>query len=162
MDAPSPSPRIGWPARLENGLLVTLLGLLIVVAIGQLLARNLFGAGWSDADPLMRTLVLWVGLTGAMVATREHRHIAIVLLPERLPPRWRARVTLAAQLFTAAVAATVAYHGARFVLMEAHYPVIAFAAVPTWATAAIIPFAFGVIAVRALHDALTACREAPR
>ncbi len=153
---------LGWAARLEDALLVMLLGLLVVLATGQMLARNLFDSGWSEADPLMRTLVLWVGLTGAMIATRENRHIAILILHERLPERVRPYVAIAAQLFTAVVAATIAFHGFRFVQMEAVNTVIAFAGIPTWASASIIPFAFAVIALRATEAAWRVWRRKRR
>jgi TRAP-type C4-dicarboxylate transport system permease small subunit len=51
-------------------------------------------------------------------------------------------------LFAAGVCAVVAYHAARFVLMERSFGSIAFASVPTWICELILPLAFGIIALR--------------
>ena len=39
--------------------------------------RNIFGAGIVWIDPLLRVLVLWVAIAGAVVATRNDNHIRI-------------------------------------------------------------------------------------
>lgn len=152
----------GRLARLENGLLVGLLAAIILLATGQMLSRNLFDTGWPWAEPMMRTLVLWVGLTGGMIASRENRHITIPILHDRMPASAKPVMAIAAQLFTAAVAAAITFHGLRFVLMEAENPVVAFAGISTWMTATIIPFAFAVITVRAARSAWHAWRQTRR
>ncbi len=66
--------------RAEDALLVLLLSTMIVLASTQILLRNLFDSGFVWIDPLLRVLVLWLGLIGATVATRNNRHIRIDLL----------------------------------------------------------------------------------
>ena len=68
--------------RAEDGLLALLLTLMIVLAGTQILMRNLFDSGFVWIDPLLRALVLWVGLVGATVATRHNKHIRIDLLSQ--------------------------------------------------------------------------------
>ena len=55
--------------RVEDALLVILLSLMILLAATQILLRNFFDLGFVWADPLLRALVLWLGLIGATVAT---------------------------------------------------------------------------------------------
>jgi TRAP-type C4-dicarboxylate transport system permease small subunit len=148
----------GW-ARAENFTLASLLATLIVLAITQMLARNLFSAGWAWIDPLTRVLVLWVGLAGAMIATRKNKHIAILVMRDALPARLQRWVVVLAHLVTAFTAGTLAYHGGRLVLIESAYPVAAFLNVPNWACQTIIPIAFGVIAVRSLSAAFGSARK---
>ncbi len=140
-----------WFARVENWLLVTLLTTLIVLAVTQMLGRNLLEAGWVWMDPMMRTLVLWVGLTGAMIATREHKHITILVARDRLPHPLQVPAEIAAHLITAAVSGLIGWHAARLVQIETEAPIEVFLDVPSWVTQLIIPAAFAIIAARALY-----------
>ncbi len=141
---------VGTVRRLEDALLVVLLGSLILLSSAQILLRNWFDAGLIWADPLLRVLVLWVALLGAMVASRDDNHISVDVLSEALPSRVQSGVRALTSLCTAAVASVVAYHAARFVLMDFEAGVSAFARLPAWPFESILPFAFGVIALRAL------------
>jgi len=143
----------------EDGFLIVLLAAMIGFAVTQIVLRNLFDSGLSWADPLLRLLVLWVGLAGAMVATRQDRHIAIDVLTRYLPPRWQLAAQVIADLFAALVSATVAYHAGRLVTMDKEAGAIAFAAVPVWICELIIPLAFTVIAMRYLVLAITQARQ---
>ena len=132
----------------EDGLLVLFLSAMILMAGWQILARNFLESGFMWGDAFLRVLVLWVGLLGAMVATREYNHINIDVLSRFLPPRAKAGVRIVIDLFTCAVSTLVAWHAARFVLDEKEFGATAFASVPAWVCEIIIPIAFGVIALR--------------
>ena len=135
---------------LENATLITLLAAMVGLAASQIVLRNLFGMGITWADPLLRILVLWVGLAGAIVATREDRHISINVLARFLPAGIQAAAHSLTDLFAAAVSGLIAYPSARFVLSEFAAQTIAFAAVPAWICQLILPIAFTAIAVRFL------------
>ena len=123
--------------------------------------RNLFNDALLWIDPLLRVMVLWVGLLGALVASRQGKHIAIDILNRYVPDHWQRVVLTANSLFTATVCAVIAWHGARFVHMEFSDQSVAFAGVPTWTLEIVIPFTFGVIALRYLLQALQALRARP-
>jgi TRAP-type C4-dicarboxylate transport system permease small subunit len=97
---------------------------------------------------MLRVGVLWVGMIGAMVATRSDKQISIDVVSRFLPTRWKARVRVLTDLFTAAVAAVVAWSALRLVLDDRAAGVTAVAFVPLWICEAILPVAFGVIAIR--------------
>ncbi len=141
-------------ATIEDGLLVMLLSAMIVLAGSQIVLRNLFDAGLFWADPLLRVAVLWVGLLGAMAATRDGNHITVDILSRVLSERARSAGRVITDLFTSAVCGLLAYHGARMVRMDYEAGFVAFAAVPAWACELIIPIGFGVIAVRSLLSSL--------
>lgn len=145
--------------RVEDGILIVLLAGMIGFAIAQIVARNFLGAGISWADPLLRILVLWVGLAGAMVATRLDNHIAINVFSRYLPPRVRPVARVFVDVFTAAVCVLIAWHAARFVALERSYGTIAFGHVPAWMAELILPLAFAVIALRYFALALRRRRE---
>lgn len=134
--------------RLEDGVLAFLLGTMIVLAPVQIVLRNFFDADISWGDPLLRLLVLWVGLLGALMASRAGRHISIDVLSRTLSKRATSGARALTSLFTAAVAGVVAYHAGQFVASELQYGGVAFASVPAWVCAAVIPFSFALIAVR--------------
>jgi len=71
--------------RVENGILVVLLLSMLAMAVFQIVLRNLFESGIVWGDILVRILVLWVGLAGAMVASRKGNHINIDILSRYLP-----------------------------------------------------------------------------
>ena len=134
--------------RFEDVLLSLLLTTMIALASLQIFLRNVFDAGIGWADPLVRVLVLWLGLLGALAASRDDRQINVDVLSRLLPERARLGVRSLTSLATALAATLVAYHGARFVSSELEMATTAFAGVPTWALASIVPFAFGGIALR--------------
>ena len=134
----------------EDGILVFLLAVMIALAITQILLRNFFGFGFSWADPLLRILVLWVGLAGAIVATRENNHISINVLSRYMPTQAKKIARTIVDLFACAVSAVIAYHAARFVQMEHEFGTVGFASVPAWVCELILPLAFAIIALRYL------------
>lgn len=132
----------------EDSLLVLILTTMIVLAVYQIIARNIFSEGIVWIDPLLRTLVLWVGLAGAVVATRTDHHIRIDIFAKYFPPNILKYVQRIAYFFTLLVCLLIAWHASRFVYSEYEYQTIAFAGVPAWLTALIIPVSFSLIAVR--------------
>ena len=149
-------------ALLEDGLLIGLLALMIVLAAGQILARNVLGIGLAGSDQLLRLLVLWVGLLGAVAASRDDKQINIDMLSRFLPEVARHAVRLVLDLFTAGVAALLAYHSGRFVYTEYEAATRAFANVPAWVAELILPLAFGLIALRYLLMFFSHLRHYPR
>jgi len=137
-------------ARIEDGVLVTILAVMLLLALAQILLRNVFSVGLLWGDGMLRVLVLWVGLLGALAATRDDRQITVDVLSRLLPGRARAGVRVLVDLFTAAVSGLVAWHAGRLVLNAYQYGDIAFAGVPSWICQLVLPLAFGLIAIRYL------------
>lgn len=134
----------------EDALLVLLLGALITVAGAQIVLRNLFDSALLWADPLLRVAVLWVGMVGAMVATRGDRQITIDVVSRFLPDRGRAGIRVVTDVFTSVVAAAVAWSSLRLVLGDREAGGLAIAFVPVWVCEAVLPVAFAVISLRYL------------
>lgn len=134
--------------RLETGLLVALFGVMVGVAVYQILARNFFGTGILWGDSMVRIAVLWVTLFGALVASRDDDHIRIDALSRFLPGRLARPARRLTAAFTAVVCGTFAYHSGVFVWWEYTDGVIAFAEVPAWLCELPMPVAFSLMAVR--------------
>ena len=144
---------------IEDALLVLILTLMILLAAGQILLRNLFDTGFSWGDPTLRVLVLWVALLGAMAATRDVHHIRIDLLSRYLPAGIRRINQRVTDLFAGAVCSLLAWHSGRFVFFEWQDGSILFAAVPAWVCELILPLGFGVMALRFVLRGLTGRHE---
>jgi TRAP-type C4-dicarboxylate transport system permease small subunit len=158
----------GWLRRLshavaivEDTLLVLMVSGMIVLAGLQILLRNVWDSGIVWSDPLLRVAVMWIGLLGAMVATRRDQHIRIDVLSRYLPVWLQTPGRVLTDLFSAVICALLAYHGFRFMLFDWEAGVQAFAGVPAWVCETIIPIGFGVIAVRFLLSALSAQKPVP-
>jgi len=135
-------------ALVEDAVLVLILAAMVLLAATQIILRNVFDDAILWAGPMLRVGVLWVGMIGAMVATRNDKQISIDAVSQFLPMRWKARVRVLTDLFTAVIAAVVAWSAFRLVLDDRAAGVTAVAFVPLWVCEAILPVAFGVIAIR--------------
>lgn len=152
MSDPAPqglaSRALGLLHAVEDAFLALLLGLMVLLAPLQIFLRNFFDLGITWADPLLRVLVLWVGLLGAVAASRGNRQISVDVVSRLLAPRPQALVGVVTGAFTAFVSAYVAWHAGRFVATELEYESIAFSGIQAWIFQVVIPFAFGAIALR--------------
>lgn len=134
--------------QVENWILVFTLFSMILIAVMQILLRNFFGFGIIWAETLVRMLVLWTALIGAMVATRQSKHINIDIITRFASERGRTVINALANLFTAIVCLVVMYYSVVFVALEYEDGSPAFANVPNWLCEAIIPFAFLIMGGR--------------
>ncbi|MES9899740.1 MAG: TRAP transporter small permease [Sedimenticola sp.] len=139
---------------IEDGLLVILLTAMILLAGAQIFLRNFFDAGFIWADPSLRIMVLWVGLLGAMVATRNSRHISIDVISHYLMDGHKAWINRLTDGFAAIVCLLVSWHGVRFVLFEMEEGAILFLNIPAWLCELIIPIGFVVMGLRFLLHSL--------
>ena len=140
--------------RAEDAVLALLLGATIFLASLQILLRSVFDTGIGWIDPLVRVFVLWLGLLGALAASRTGRQITIDVVSRLLPERLRSAVGIVTNGFTAGISGLLAYHATRFVASEYEFGSIAFSGIPAWQLAIVLPVAFGAIALRyAVHAA---------
>jgi len=134
--------------QIEDSILAILLFGMILLAASQIFLRNIFDSGIVWADPLLRVMVMWIGLLGALAATRENKHITIDLLPRFLSETMREVVKVLTNLFSAGIAAIISYHSVRFVAMDYESNSKVFSDIPAWTFELILPIAFGLISLR--------------
>ena len=137
--------------RLEEAVLLLLIAAMIILACVQIVLRDVWGGGLSWADPLLRVMVLWAGLLGAVVATKMDKHISIDLASHLLPKgilRW---LRVLRYLFATGVCLVLTWVAADFVRQEAlqgnGQEMAGFA---SWQLNLIFPIAFAGIALRFL------------
>lgn len=135
---------------LEDSLLVFTLGAMILLALSQIILRNLFDSGIEWSEPLLRIMVMWLGLLGAIAATKKSNHISIDVVSRLLPNKGKVISAVLTNLFSAIICAIVSYYALQFVLMEYEDGMMAFSNIPAWLCESIIPFGFGLMSLRFL------------
>lgn len=133
----------------ENGL-IALLALALIVLSGVQIGLRLLDHGLTWMDPLLRVLVIWVALLGAVAAARRDRHISLDVVGKIL----HGKALRVARVFAFGFAALMC-----FVLLRASLGLIEidresatmlFGTLPTWWAELILPVAFGLLGLRFL------------
>ena len=132
----------------ENTMLIAMLALMVLLAAAQILLRNFLDTSIYGADQLLRLLVLWVALLGAVSASREGKHIHVDAIARWLPPGINAGVTALTDLFTLCVCLALAWQSLRFIQSARESAEMAFGSFPVWVAAMILPLAFMLIGLR--------------
>ena len=133
--------------RIETAIIATLVLAMVVLAGAQILLRNLFETGFAWADPLLRAMVLWAAMLGALAAARDDKHIGLDLLTHFLHGRTRRIARTIALLFAALICAAMAWYGGQLVAvdLDGGAPV---GAIPGWVIELILPVGFALLALR--------------
>ena len=138
-------------ARVEEWFLCFLLASMVILACAQILLRGVFSSGLIWADPLLRYLVLWSGLIGAAIATRQGKHIAIDVASHLIPEKYYAWLVALIDLFSALVCLGLTYAAVLFIRSEIEFGgTRVILGIPSWVLNLIFPLAFGLIAIRFL------------
>lgn len=140
-----------WIHRAEEAVLALLLLAMIVLASADILMRLFTSGGLVWVQPLVKIMVLWLGLLGALLATRDNQHISIDLLSRMLgedTKRWARSFT---SLFAAIVCGVAAWHSVEFVSGSLEFQDtvnLGKQDVPAWIMQIVIPVSLGLMALR--------------
>ena len=132
----------------ENAALVVLLGTLVLLAVGQIILREVFETGFFRADELIKLLVLWLAMVGSIAATRDNRHIRIDALSHLLPDGAVTAIRLFVDVFAAVVCAVIAWQAWRYLQLEIEFEDTVLINVPAWIAHVIVPGAFALMSYR--------------
>lgn len=139
---------------LETIMLVSMLTAMMLVAVGQIIMREVFGTGFGWADELVRLMVLWLAMVGSIAACRENRHIRIDALSHIMPDLAVKLIRVLVDLFAASVCAVIAFQAWRYLQIEIEYGDEVLVNIPAWIAHSIMPAAFGLMAYQFLIGAL--------
>ena len=145
----------GFANLLEDTLLLGTFVILLLLGALQIALRNLFGMGLVWSEPLVRALVLWLALQGAMVASRENRHLCIDLFGRYLHGRTAKWVQLLINLISACVCGLVAFASMELVTFEYEDSTTLTGGLPIWVVQLILPLSFTVMGLRFLRLAFS-------
>lgn len=74
--------------------LIIIMSVLVIDVLWQVFSRYVLNAPSDFTDELAGFLLIWVGLVGAAYATGTKQHLAIDILPSKLPPDKRRVVNI--------------------------------------------------------------------
>ena len=156
-----PDPKPGLLKRLdklgalaENVALVILLGSLVLLAVGQIVLREVFETGIFWADELIKLLVLWLAMVGSVAATRDNRHIRVDALSHLLPDSVVAIIRLVVDTFAAVVCAVIAWQSWRYLQLEIEFEDTVLIDTPAWVMHIVVPVAFALVSYRFIVNVL--------
>lgn len=141
-----------WLDRISGWILITLLGIMIVMAFSQVVLRDLFHTSIEWGDIFLRHLVLWVGFLGAIIATGQRRHLRIEFISKMSPPKLRKIFFILTNLFAAVITYFLMQAAYTFVLLEMESEGVLILDIPRWYFITIIPIGYALISFRfAVH-----------
>ena len=139
--------------RVENGicaLALLAMGLLPVLELGL---RALFGSGLPGSVGYVQNLTLWVGFLGAIIASREGRHLSLstgsLVVPGSLQPLAASLTTIVSTM----VGAGLFWASLGFVQSEMADPVRIGGWLPLWCVESVLPLSFLIITWRFIRQA---------
>jgi len=138
----------------EEAFLCLLLFTMVLLACIQIFLRTFYASGILWIDPLLRYMVIWAGLLGAAVATKQSKHISIDVISHTIPEKYLPWLRIFLNFFSAGVCFILTYAAIKFVRDEALYGGRGILDIPSWQLNIIYPVAFGIIASRFLLLAL--------
>ena len=121
---------------------------MIVLAVGQIVLRQVFSTGIMWADELVRIIVLWLAMFGAVAAARDNRHIRIDALSHLLPSAVIRYLRIVVDLFAAVVCGVIAWHSWRFLQLEIEFQDTLLIDTPAWMLHIVVPVAFLLVGYR--------------
>ena len=134
--------------RVEEKLLCLMLAAMIMLACVQIFLRYFYSSGLLWIDPLLRYLVLWCGLVGAVSATSQGKHIALDITAGRLPPALEPWLTLVTHLFCMLASAGLTWAGWLFLRGEIEAGGSGPLELPLWFWNGIFPLSFGLMTIK--------------
>ena len=124
-------PGDSWAGRVEEVILASALFAMACIPVVERIGRSSFGVGIPGATQYLQHLTLWIGFLGAVLATRQEKHLKIVAAVHWLPEK-AGRVVDCLRAFVSACVC-LGLFAASLELVVADAP-----ALPSW-TAKIIP-----------------------
>ena len=150
-DAATPShlqaPPRQWH-RVENGISLAALAAMALLPLVEMVGRPLLGIGVPGSVGLVQHLTMWVAFLGAMIASRERRHLALATATF-LPAVLRPFAEVVAAIATTSVGAVLTVASAQLVQAERQNIPTLTAGIPIWVAMLVIPVGFAIVALRA-------------
>jgi TRAP-type C4-dicarboxylate transport system permease small subunit len=146
------STALRWLWRLETGLIAILVLAMVMLAGAQIVLRNFFDTGMAWAEPLLRAMVLWAAMLGALAAARDDKHIGLDLIAHFVRGRARLVLRVVTLMFAAGICALMAWYGVELVKLD-YGSGTEIAGIPGWCVEAIIPIGFALLTLRLVAHA---------
>lgn len=139
--------------RAELGAAGLALLFMAVLPVLDLIARTAFHKSVPGTSGIVPNLTLWVGFLGAMIASREKKHLTISTGIQFLPPLYQKIAAIVASVVSTAVCAGLTWAGWRFIQEERASTTMIGDWLPIWIAESILPISFGVMTLQFILQA---------
>lgn len=139
--------RLGRVHRIEDAVNVGLLVLMTALPLADVILRPL-STNLPGAFRWVSILTLWIAFTGAMLASRDGKHLSLAAGPDVLPPSaqwWTNRIV---SVVAALVTAFLTVGAVKVVQVEAEFATEVPPGIPGWVPLVIMPIGYGLVALR--------------
>ena len=139
---------LGAAHTIEELVATFALAAMAILPLAEIVVRPLLVGGIPGSIPFVQHLTLWVAFVGAVLAAREGKLVALATGSFIPVGWWRSATSLFSAAFGAAVCAILAFASVEVVAIERDLGSEIALGVPVWVTQLIMPFSFGVLAIR--------------
>lgn len=153
-----PEQPAGWRGvarRAENLPIVLALALMVLLPCVEILLRKFFNSGIPASTPLVKHLVLAVGMLGGALAARDQRLLSLSTLTQLLKPGARRWAQCFGNAFAAVITLALAKAAFDFVAASRGLNKMLGYGIPIWTIQALLAVGFAVIAARLVWHADT-------
>ena len=141
--------RLEWFGKMvENVALVALLGGMMLLAVAQIVMREVFNSGVAWGGEVLKLMVLWLAMIAAIAASRDNRHIRVDAISHLLPETALRISRVIVDVFAAVVCCVVAWQAWRYLQLEIEFEDTVVINAPAWLVHAIVPVGFAVTGYR--------------
>src|SRR5262249_36776491 len=121
---------------------------MVLLPLGEIVARRFFGRGIPGSGPIVQHLTLWVGFLGAALAARDGKLLALATGTFIPPGAWRRAADVRAAAYGACAAIVLAWGGWQMAMIEREAGTVIGADIKAWVAQLVLPVAFVLIALR--------------
>jgi len=137
--------------------LTLLLSTMLVLACSQIALRAFTGGSPAWIDPLLRYLVLWSGLFGAVVASIQSKHIAIDIASLILPKSFNKYLDIILLLFSSLVSLGLLWASYLFIVSEFEYGGPGLFGLSMWQWNVAFPLTFAFLSIIYICQLISHC-----
>lgn len=134
--------------RVENGILVAVFMVSMVLPLIEALGRALGGFHIKGTAVYLQHAVLWLSFVGGLIATRERKHLQLSTVEAIPAGRWRTAAGVFANGVAATITAVLAYASFQVVKANREAGDVMPIGVPEWVSELVMPVALALISVR--------------
>jgi C4-dicarboxylate transporter DctM subunit len=143
--------------RIENMLPISILLLMSILPLIEIIGRIAGGMGIPGSIVLVQHLTLWIAVSGAMLAARSNRLLALST-QGFLSDRLGGPIKIVTSALAAGVTACILLAGLDYVQIERKAGDIVAWGIPAWVMISIIPVSFAVLTGRLIRHAASSTR----
>ncbi|MEI7541714.1 MAG: TRAP transporter small permease subunit [bacterium] len=143
--------------RLIKIAVVLLFMILLILSAAQIVLRLIFHSGISNAEGMMRYLVLWVAFLGACLASYKGRHISLDVVSKALKKLNKNLIVFLISTVSFVILSFLFKASVDFIISEISGSQSIFF-VPIWVLETVIPFTFFFMALVYLQSIIVSAK----